>query len=67
MSTSATYAVNLPLTNYIVGWYGTHFRKVLVTAIIKVFEKSLFNFFGCIFVIFRITYCSVIININNFA
>lgn len=23
MSTSATYAVNLPLTNYIVGWYGT--------------------------------------------
>lgn len=23
MSTSATYAVNLPLTNYIIGWYGT--------------------------------------------
>lgn len=23
MSTSATYTVNLPLTNYIVGWYGT--------------------------------------------
>ena len=29
MSTSATYAVNLPLTNYIIGWYGTQASPAL--------------------------------------